>query len=45
MFEIGGRWVSKGSSVLAALLGFTAFMMFCYAVAWRLHKDNIIIRL
>ena len=45
MLNIGGRWVSEDSSVLVALLGFSAFMLFCYGVAWRLHKDNIIIRL
>jgi len=45
MFGLGGRWVSEDSGVLVALLGFTAFLTFCYGVAWRLHKDNIIIRL
>jgi predicted acyltransferase len=45
MFDIGGHWVSKDSNMLVALLGFSGFFLFCYGVAWRLHKDNIIIRL
>jgi hypothetical protein len=31
--------------VLWATVGFVVFYLFNYAVAWRLHKDDVIIRL
>lgn len=37
--------VPEESGVALALLGFAALYLSCYAVAWRLHKDRIIIKL
>lgn len=37
--------VPEDSGVVLALLGFTALMGACYAVAWRLYKDNVVIKL
>jgi predicted acyltransferase len=45
MLDLGGTFVPEDSGVVVALLGFSGFMLFCYGVAWRLHKDRIIIRL
>jgi predicted acyltransferase len=35
----------EDSGVLWATVGFVVFYLFNYAVAWRLHKDDVIIRL
>ncbi len=35
----------EDSGVIRALVGFVLFSLFNYAVAWRLHKDDVIIRL
>lgn len=37
--------VPEDSGVLRALLGFTALILACYAVAWRLYKDKVVIKL
>ena len=37
--------VPKDSGVTMALVGFTALILACYAVAWRLYKDNVVIKL
>jgi predicted acyltransferase len=37
--------VPKESGPGLALLGFAAFYLSCYAVAWRLYKDKVIIKL
>lgn len=41
----GAFLVSEDSSVVVAVLGFVAFYLACYAVAWRLHKDRIVVKL
>lgn len=45
MLEIGGTYVSEDSGIPVAVLGFIVFYLCCYAVAYRLHKDNMIIKL
>ncbi|MBX7259318.1 MAG: heparan-alpha-glucosaminide N-acetyltransferase domain-containing protein [Candidatus Hydrogenedentes bacterium] len=40
-----GYIVSQESGVALAILGFAAFYLSCYAVAWRLQKDRVIIKL
>lgn len=45
MLEIGGTYIPRDSGVLMASVGFTVFYLCCYAVAYRLHKDRIIIKL
>lgn len=37
--------VPEDSGPALALAGFTAFYLACYAVAWRLYKDNVVIKL
>lgn len=41
----GSFIVSGDSSLYMAVLGFTAFYFACYAVAWRLEKDRVVIKL
>ncbi len=45
LLDLHEGFISHESGVLMTLAGFVAFYFMCYAVAWRLHKDNIIIRL
>lgn len=40
-----GTFISDKSGVIMAIAGFLCVYLLCYAVAWRLHKDNIIIKL
>ncbi|MBI4557972.1 MAG: DUF1624 domain-containing protein [Candidatus Hydrogenedentes bacterium] len=41
----GSFLVPEDSGPLVAVLGFATFYLACYAVAWRLHKDHVIIKL
>jgi predicted acyltransferase len=41
----GSFLVPDDSTPYMAVLGFTAFYLACYAVAWRLEKDRVVIKL
>lgn len=41
----GAFIVAEDSGIAMACVGFAAFYLSCYAVAWRLHRDRIVIKL
>jgi predicted acyltransferase len=45
LMDVHGSIVPEDSSVAMALLAFAGIYLACYAVAWKLHKDGIIVKL
>ncbi|NLF57550.1 MAG: DUF1624 domain-containing protein [Candidatus Hydrogenedens sp.] len=43
--DMHGTIIPESSGPAAALAGFAGFYLICYAVAWKLHRDRIIIKL